>query len=322
MNTITEMPLTREELATYVNYYNDIMKTVLEKFAEVTTKQDKEITNLRAELNSSVKTFSDDITSLIKTQTEQQEKLFGNIGDIITIIKESDIKSSYESFISRNSETTNISEHVNKNTGILSSYKSADSISKWIHSAMDQASSLAAIMETTRGAFLNTLYREISEELQRDDIDFNKLAEEYSKTHEKKSKINMIGSSDVLRLMFEKKFNNYYRKYVLNSKIAFSAKSPAEKIQSDPRTIAARKIPAEVQQLLEIITDDGNTVRSVLHKTYNKIRSKYNVDLKDWVNECCAANNLKSCSIAYAISNNEEYMRKFKEVIKEMSREK
>lgn len=163
----------------------------------------------------------------------------------------------------------------------------------------------AAIISKKAKGDSRTVLREIYKILREDGVDLDSMYTEYSESHPRKAKINMIAESKMLRGKTDEIIKSLHKKY-------YPEKYTVENIVSPKPIYKSQELlstPENVRSYIQTVADrEGIVYTTAASKVYKEIEKRCGENLKELANELARSYGCSNCSKAYLIAQDETLM--------------
>lgn len=238
----------------------------------------------------------DFITSIDK-RLDAMERGFEVITNVLTSSAEQSIK--LENALC-NALSTPVSV-VNNRNATNTCVTSDPEVNAWLRKVWK----FAAIISKKANGDSRTVLREIYKILRKDGVDLDSMYTEYSESHPRKAKINMIAESKMLRGKTDEIIKSLHKKY-------YPEKYTVENIVSPKPIYKSQELlstPENVRSCIQAVADrEGLVYTTAASRVYKEIEKRCGENLKELSKELARSYGCSNCSKAYLIAQDETLM--------------
>lgn len=292
----SSLPLTREEMATYMSYLTKTTEAQNNAFVEA-------LSNLKDTYNKKIDTLcdtiKDSITLLVKAQTDNSAGIESLRKSLFVIGK---------SFSSINNTTADVKSvrHVNPK---LVNTASVTDVKEWIGKAWDSCEIIGNKCGKTKLRVLRDVYAHLREI----DGEFDEVYKEYkdSNAFNKPSIINMIGYSDHYRPLTEEYIKQLYKQ-------CLPKKSRVRKTNRDFQSMDVRYTPDTIKEIVsKYAKRHGVSEHSATTTLFKKLRKSCGINFKKAKEDYMEKLGYCQCGSGYFVSKTPALMEMLKVLAEE-----
>lgn len=297
-----ETPLTREEMATYVDYLNTNTATTAKMIKEYCDSQTEAfvsaLSNLKDTYNKKIDKLCDQIELLVNAQNNNSGYIESLRKSLFVIGKD----------IAKSAATLPLADQKKEINPKLVNSLSNEESSTWINDAWKSCSIIGKRCGKTKLQVL----REVYGILRKSGEDIDKMMEEYKGSfYGKPSLINMIGHSDYYRPIVEKHIKELHVKYY-PEKYEFKNTSyscPSQEVMGCPQNIKSL--------LVSYAKKNNVSEHAARNIVYKKLKDTADIDFNAERSTFAKNIGYKRCSSGYFVSKVPALLTIMKKIVEE-----
>lgn len=300
----SSLPLTREEMATYMSYLTETTEAQNNAFVEA-------LSNLKDTYNKKIDTLcdtiKDSITLLVKAQTDNSAGIESLRKSLFVIGK---------SFSSINNTATDVKSVRQVNPKLVNTASVTD-VKEWIGKAWDSCEIIGNKCGKTKLRVLRDVYAHLREI----DGEFDEVYNEYKNGNvfNKPSIINMIGYSDHYRPLVEEYIKQlYYQCCPVKTAVNITLQADNVKTKKKSKSLALRCIPGDVEDIIsDYAKKRGISNRGASNILVSKLSKSCGLNFYKAKEDFLKNIGYKNCGSTYFISQVPALLAMFKSIAEE-----